>query len=144
MTSLAQKLSIAPGQIVCLLEAPADTAALLRRELPAAVIFEDVVGQGRYEAIFFWPKIAERLAERFALLACRIVPHGAIWAVLPKKQYARVREVALNWEQMQAAALQTDLVDNKNASISEVEYGTRFVIRRERRDAYTGDEGERR
>jgi len=144
MTSLAQKLSVTPGQIVCLLEAPADTAALLRRELPAAVLIEDVADEDRYEAIFFWPKTPEGLAERFALLACHIVPYGAVWAVLPKKQFAPVRGVALSWEQMQAAALQTDLVDNKNASISEVEYGTRFVIRSARRGAYLGDEGERR
>ena len=144
MTSLAQKLSVTPGQIVCLLEAPADTAALLRRELPAAVLIEDVADEDRYEAIFFWPKTPEGLAERFALLACRMEPCGSIWAVLPTKHVALVRGVALNWEQMQAEALQTDLVDNKHASIAEGEHGRWFVICRKRCSAYTGDEGERR
>jgi hypothetical protein len=36
---------------------------------------------------------------------------------------------------MQAAGLQTDLVDNKVASVTEQDYGTRFVIRKERRAA---------
>jgi hypothetical protein len=38
---------------------------------------------------------------------------------------------------MQAAALTTDLVDNKIVSLSDEEYATRFVIRRERRANYT-------
>lgn len=149
MTSLAQKLSITAGQIVGLLEASVDTAALLRRALPAAVIAEAVmaevaVGEDRNEAIYFWPKMPERVVERFALLACRMEPCGSIWAVLPTKHVALVRGVALNWEQMQAEALQTDLVDNKHASIAEGEHGRWFVICRKRCSAYTGDEGERR
>jgi hypothetical protein len=42
----------------------------------------------------------------------------------------------LSWEQVQQAALRTDLVDNKIASVSDQEYGTRFVIRKDRRDQY--------
>ena len=38
---------------------------------------------------------------------------------------------------MQAAALTTDLVDNKNAAFSEQDYATRFVIRKDRRALYT-------
>ncbi len=34
---------------------------------------------------------------------------------------------------MQVAGLQTDLVDNKVASIDEQDYGTRFVIRKAKR-----------
>jgi hypothetical protein len=37
---------------------------------------------------------------------------------------------------MQAAALATDLVDNKIASFSAEEYATRLVIRREARHKY--------
>jgi hypothetical protein len=56
--------------------------------------------------------------------------------VIPKKPFARARGVELSWEALQAAGLQTDLVDNKIASISDQEYATRFVIRKERRAAY--------
>ena len=52
---------------------------------------------------------------------------------MPKKAVARQRGLTLTWEEMQAAALTTDLVDNKNASMTDEEYGTRFVIRKERR-----------
>ena len=53
--------------------------------------------------------------------------------VIPKKAVARQRGLSLTWEEMQAAALTTDLVDNKNANMTDEEYGTRFVIRKERR-----------
>ena len=81
-------------------------------------------------------RFADELAGRFAALQWRIMPDGAIWAMLLKKPIARTRSVTLTWEAMQAAALQTDLVDNKIASFSDEEYGTRFVIRRERRPSY--------
>ncbi len=37
---------------------------------------------------------------------------------------------------MQAAALTTDLVDNKIVSLTGEDYATRFVIRKERRHLY--------
>jgi hypothetical protein len=71
--------------------------------------------------------------ERFATLQRQIISDGAIWVVTPKKAVAQRRGLTLTWEEMQAAALTTDLVDNKNASMTDEEYGTRFVIRKERR-----------
>ena len=65
------------------------------------------------------------------------MPDGSLWVVTPKKAFAARHNIAFSWEEMQAAALSTDLVDNKIASISGEEYATRFVIRRERRHLYT-------
>jgi hypothetical protein len=73
------------------------------------------------------------LVEWFAALQGQIAPTGAVWAVMPKKKFAPGRRVSFTWEELQAAGLQTDLVDNKIASITEQDYGTRFVIRKERR-----------
>lgn len=132
--NLARKLGIVPGLTILLLDAPAPSAALLRDTCPPGVTMADSDdGEVRYDLIFLWPQSADGLAERFAALQWRIMPDGAIWAMLLKKPIARKRGVTLTWEAMQAAALQTDLVDNKIASFSEEEYGTRFVIRRERR-----------
>ena len=137
MATLARKLGIAPGQRVCLLDAPATSAALLRAELPSAVAITIAETLGtvseRYDAIIFWPATLDGLAERFAELQRRIVPDGAVWAVIPKKKHATRRGIAFTWEQMQAAGLETDLVDNKIATVSEEEYATRFVIRKDRR-----------
>ncbi len=140
-SDLACKLGLVPGCSIALLDAPAPTAALLRDACPPGVTLADNADRGdgdveRYDLLFVWLQSAEGLAERFAALQWRIVPQGAIWVVLLKQPIARKRGVTLTWEEMQAAALQTDLVDNKIASISDEEYGTRFVIRRERRPIY--------
>jgi hypothetical protein len=86
--------------------------------------------------LLFWPSRLEGLVERFAQLQWQIVPEGAIWAVIPKKPFARARGIAFTWEAMQLAGLQTDLVDNKIATLSAEEYATRFVIRKEHRSRY--------
>ena len=119
---------------VCLVEAPLEAEQAIREAAPWAV-FSIALGEERFNVILFWPDELERLSERFAELQRRIVPDGAIWAVIPKRKYAARRGVGFTWEQMQAAGLQTDFVDNKVASISEQDYGTRFVIRKERRRA---------
>ena len=129
---LAKKLGIKPGMLVCLLDVPPEAEGAVRASAPGAV-FSTGLGEGRYDAILFWPRQIDGLVERFAELQGRIVLDGAIWAIIPKQKYAGQRGVHLTWEQVQAAGLQTDLVDNKVASINEQDYGTRFVIRKERR-----------
>jgi len=137
VSNLARKLGIVPGCSILLLDAPAPSAALLCDACPPGVTVADADdGANRYDLILLWLQSADGLAERFAALQWRIVPNGAIWVMLLKKPVAHKRGVTLTWEQMQATALQTDLVDNKIASFSDEEYGTRFVIRRERRSSY--------
>ena len=129
---LAKKLGIKPGMSVCLVDAPAEAEDAVR-ESALGALFSSVLGAGRYDAILFWPRQLDGLAERFAELQRCIVPDGAIWAVIPKQKFAIQRGVHFTWEQVQAAGLQTDLVDNKVASVTEQDYGTRFVIRKDRR-----------
>lgn len=133
MVTLAHKLGLWPAQHICLLDATPPSDTLIREAAPAGCVFASALGDARYDLIFCWPTALAGLAERFAMLQRHIVPDGAIWSVLPKKPIARSRGIALTWEQMQAAALTTDLVDNKIASLGDGEYATRFVIRRERR-----------
>ena len=137
MADLAEKLGIKSGQVVCLLNAPSEAAALLRQECPEEVSFSDTLERGPYDVILFWPTQLAGLSDRFAQLQRHIVPDGAIWAVIPKKPFARVREIEFSWSDVQGAALQTDLVDNKIATLSVEEYATRFVIRKDRRDSYS-------
>jgi hypothetical protein len=132
MSDLAKKLGIKPGMAVSLLEAPPEAERAIQESAPW-VVYSTRLGEGRYDIILFWPNELEGLAERFAELQRRIAPDGSIWAVIPKQKFAARRGVHFTWEQMQAAGLQTDLVDNKVASITEQDYGTRFVIRKERR-----------
>ena len=132
MADLASKLGIKPGMAVCLLEAPPEAEQVIRQAAPWAGISTGLI-EPRYDVILVWPSELDGLAEYFAMLQGRIHPDGAIWAVMPKVKYAAGRGVHFNWEQMQAAGLQTDLVDNKVASITDQDYGTRFVIRKEHR-----------
>ena len=133
MSDLAKKLGIKPGMAVCLLRAPLEAEQTIREAAPWA-LYSTALGEGRYDIILFWPAELDGLAARFAGLQSCIYADGAIWAVIPKSKYAARRGIDFNWEQLQAAGLQTDLVDNKVASITEQDYGTRFVIRKERRN----------
>jgi hypothetical protein len=137
MASLAQKLGLKPGQTICLLEATPETGRVIRaaceEALGSDMTMSETLDDAPFDLIFYSPRELEGLAERFATLQRQIVSDGAIWAVLPKKAIARQRGMTLTWEDMQAAALTTDLVDNKNANLTDEEYGTRFVIRKGRR-----------
>ncbi len=137
MASLAQKLGLKPGQVICLLEATPETAQVIHAAceevVDGDVTITETLDDAPFDLIFFWPRELVGLVERFAMLQRQIVSNGAIWVVIPKKAVARQRGLSLTWEEMQAAALTTDLVDNKNASMTDEEYGTRFVIRKLRR-----------
>jgi Protein of unknown function (DUF3052) len=137
MASLARKLGLKPGQAIYLLDATPETGRVIRaacdEELGGDVAISETLADDPFDLIFFWPRELEGLAGRFAVLQRRIVSNGAIWVALPKKDIALQRGMTLTWEEMQAAALSTDLVDNKIASLTDEEFGTRFVIRKERR-----------
>jgi hypothetical protein len=133
MANLAQKLGIKPGMRVCLLGAPDAAQQAIRSAAPSGVKLALHLEDPIYDMILFWPTSREGLARLFAELQQLIRPDGAVWAVMPKKVYARQRGIDFNWEELQAAGLHTDLVDNKVASITVEDYGTRFVIRKDRR-----------
>ena len=83
--------------------------------------------------IFYPPRHRGELPVAWPRLQSRITPDGAIWVIVPRKPAAEKRGVDFRWEDVQAAALETDLVDNKIASLTHEEYATRFVLRRSAR-----------
>jgi hypothetical protein len=133
VAGLAQKLGVRAGHAVCLLDAPAQLTGLLQQESHEGATFAEALNSNRFDVIIFWPTEVAGLAARFAELQEHIVPEGVIWAVIPKKQFAAAHGLDFTWAQVREAALQTDLVDSKVASVSPEEYATRFVIRKERR-----------
>jgi hypothetical protein len=133
--SLARKLGLMPGQAVCLLGGTPEGATAVRASCPKGCAVTEKLGRGVFDVILFWPRRRRGLEESFDRLQGKIRPDGAIWAVIPKKESKRGRELDFTWEDLQAAGLTTDLVDNKIASITDEEYGTRFVIRKDRRSA---------
>lgn len=135
MAELAQKLGLREGQLICLLETPAEASQLLLAVLPSCVIIHTSLDASNYDLILVWPLRLESLEQLFSRLQAHLQPAGAIWAVMPKQKYARQRSIDYSWNQLQAAALTTDLVDNKIASFSDQDYATRFVIRKKSRSA---------
>lgn len=136
MSELARKLGIKSGFFVCLLGGNAGEASLIKESCPEGVILSDAITPKFSDMIFFWPMLKSEIIPDFTRLQNLIHPDGAIWAVIPKKKYASKAGIDFTWDELQAAALQTDLVDNKIASISERSYATRFVIRKDRRSKY--------
>lgn len=59
---------------------------------------------------------------------------GRIWLILPRKPIRHRRGWKKDWEDIQKDVLfRTHLVDNKVAEISDEEYGTQFMRKRESR-----------
>jgi len=132
-SDLTRKLGLRPGLSVCTMQGPADVVATIRQACPKGARWRRALGTAKFDLIFFWPRSKAGLAEEFARLQSHLQPDGAIWAVMPKKAIAATRGVRLTWEEMQSEGLRGDLVDNNDASITSTDYGTRFVIRKERR-----------
>ena len=132
-SDLVRKLGIKPGQTVCILGATSSQIAdLLRQQCPVLKIF-DTLDDQRFDLIFFWPQTADDLATRFVELQRHLVPDGVIWAIIQKRSSDAAQDASFGWREVQAAALTTDLVDNKVVSLSDTEYAARFVIRKSRR-----------
>jgi hypothetical protein len=136
MSSLTQKLGIKPGIRIRLIDAPTEAAQQIRDACPPGVEILEGATELHCELIFVWLTRRADLEAAFRRLQTQITPDGAVWAVIPKKRFAERRGVDFSWEELQAAGLLTDLVDNKVATISSEDYGTRFVIRKELRSRY--------
>lgn len=135
-TSMATKLGLHPEHVICVLDMPALVVEAMHAALPAGIRVKAALTQPDFDAIFFYPTTPMGIAQYLNELAHLIEPGGAIWVVMPQKAVAVRRGITFTWEQMQAEALQTDLVDNKIVSITDEDYATRFVIRKDRRHLY--------
>ncbi len=136
--NLLKKYALKAGQRIRLVDAPQDLSRALAELVGPEIALMEAPIKGVFDQFFWWPADLQGLADRLSSMAHSIRPDGAIWLLMPKKKFARERGIDFSWEQMQSKALETDLVDNKIASFSETDYGTRFVIRREHRHRYSG------
>jgi hypothetical protein len=133
MSDLTKKMGVNPGNRICLLDPTLETAIQIVGALPSGAMPYPYEEGTSYEVIFFWPRNVQNLIGQFATLQSQIAPAGSIWAIMPKKKHAQAHGIEFSWEIMQTAALTTNLVDDKIASITDIEYGTRFVLRKDRR-----------
>jgi hypothetical protein len=130
----ANKLGIRAGHHIHLEDAPAEFAAQRLADLPPGCRVATVLANGgRPDMVILWLKDKEGLEALFQRLRYLIPSDGAVWAVIPKKGARPKGSPAPDFQEALAAALPTGLVDNKTLTFDEVEYGIRFVVRREPR-----------
>jgi hypothetical protein len=129
MKALVDRLGIKPNSRVCLIRPNPEVVAALRESgMPVSLV--DGV-DGGCDIILYWAVSQEGIGRELEILRHRIGHSGRIWVIIPKKEAAEKRGATLDWSVIQKQILEeTDLVDNKVASIGEEEYGTQFVIRR--------------
>jgi len=131
--AMARKFGMKPGMRIGLVGADSLSEAMLRTAGIGQTHWELEPQEGSFELVFYWPKSHAEFAKRIWDLAEMIAPNGAVWVMFPKKAYLEKHGLDMSWEEMQAAALETVLVDNKVAAFSDEFYATRFVIRRDLR-----------
>jgi len=123
-TPLPRKLGVKPGSRVLLVDAP-DGFDL--GELPPAVTLHTRPGRGPYDVVLaFCPDLAT-MHRRFAPLADRLTPAGALWVAWPKRSSGVRTDLTENV--VREVGLVGGLVDVKVAAVDQVWGGLKFVVR---------------
>jgi hypothetical protein len=135
-----RKLGLKPEQRLGLVRAPLEWIRTLRQAHATqaqggeVVAWASVAKAGKADIILAWLAPKDDLRKAFEVLATRIPPDGAIWAIIVKKSGLAKGELAIRWHAMQTAGLESGrLVDNKELRFDERYYGTRFVVRKDLR-----------
>lgn len=128
---LGRKLGIRPGHRVLVREECSDVLEAVSAFLPANVSVSTAVPPtGKIDVLILRPDRSE-LGTLFQEAKSWIVPNGAVWVVVKRKAYRGEGDVS--FEEAQAVALPLGLVDNKECTVNDTEYATRYVIRKELR-----------
>lgn len=134
VSEIADKLGIKENSCVVAIDANNRILERIRADLPEGVsITFDISADIKPNVILVWLTERDGLFGTLKRLRNTIIPDGVIWAVIKKKTAKSRTESSPAFDEVQAAALRTDLVDNKVLSLSEEEYGIRFVVRKEKR-----------
>jgi hypothetical protein len=127
------KLGLKSGQRLSLVRPPNGWADALA-EVDDVSVSGSAVRARKANVILVWLAPADDLHRTFEALERKIPVDGAVWAIIPKKSALAKGECAVEWTEMQAAGLASGrLVDNKELRFDDRYYGTRFVVRREKR-----------
>ncbi len=119
---LATKLGIRPGDVVALLQAPADLAL----DLPPGVTVRRRAA-GRADVVVHFETRSARLARRLDALATMVRPAGGLWIAWPKRSSGVATD--LTDHAVRALALERGLVDNKVCAVDDTWTGLRLVWR---------------
>ncbi len=126
-TPLPRKLGIKPGGRVLLINAPDDFEVVDLRELPDDVALHAKPSGAAYDVVLLFIRSAAELHKRFEPATKRITPSGRLWVAWPRKAGGFASDVDEN--AIRDLAIETGLVDNKVAAISEAWSGLQIVYR---------------
>lgn len=129
MSEFTDKLGIKPGQTVVVIDSDNELFRKLSLEAPQDVTLQKRILGSKVDMILvrLWEPTNYR--HLFQRLQNAITIDGSIWAVIPKKPTALAKGIGVFREEV----LKTDLVEDKTLSLTEEEYGIRFVIRSDQR-----------
>ena len=131
--TIIQKLDIRYGYLICLVNPPENFFRWLSKQLPQGCRLQ--LGLPRQPTLgiaLYWPESAQNLDTAFKWMRSKITDYGAMWVVIIKKNYRDKRILGISLEELQQAAKNANMVDNKTVNLVESEYGVRLVPRRER------------
>jgi len=123
--SLVEKLGIAPGARIAILNAPRGYRATLG-ELPPGVRVA-TAARGPLPFIQFFTKSRKALEGKFGALVRALEPAGALWVSWPKRASGVATDVTE--DVVRAVALPRGLVDVKVCAVDEVWSGLKLVRR---------------
>jgi hypothetical protein len=131
-TPLWKKLGIREGARVRVLDPPTalETALTAISPLPDGVSFLSRTGRD-LDVILAFVTRASTLRRRIEPLSRAIAPAGRLWIAWPKR--AARTDTDVDFDLVHRAGLDTGLVDNKSASITDVFQGLQFVRRKANR-----------
>ncbi len=124
-TPLPKKLGIKEGHSIIFIGAPPDFDSSLGA-LPSDLTFKKQL-RGPLDVIVFFTDKRSELVARLPKLKAALAIDGGLWLAWPKKASGVATD--LSESVVQAAGLETGLVDNKGIAIDEIWSGLRFVYR---------------
>ncbi|MBZ5685046.1 MAG: DUF3052 domain-containing protein [Acidobacteriia bacterium] len=124
-TPLPKKLGIKDGLHVCLIDAPPEVVAALKRSLEKCKLARDAKAPLDFAMLF--TKSAASLNKEFTQLAKNLAPTGMLWVSWPKKTSGVLTD--LNENIVREIGLAAGLVDVKVCAVTDVWSGLKFVRR---------------
>jgi hypothetical protein len=126
-TPLPKKLGIKPESRLLLVDALVGFADTDLAGLPPGVTVDVEPGGAPYDVVLVFVRTLAELYERFEPLTERITASGRLWVAWPRKAGGYASEVSEN--AIREHAIETGLVDNKVAAISDAWSGLQLVYR---------------
>jgi hypothetical protein len=123
--SLVEKLGIAPGARIAILNAPQGYRATLGKLPPGVRVA--AAARGPLPFIQFFTTTRKALERKFGALVRALAPDGALWVSWPKRASGVATDVTE--DVVRAVALPRGLVDVKVCAVDEVWSGLKLVRR---------------